>query len=608
MAIHFGDFTLDESQRQLFRGAEPVHLSPKAFQLLSILIHHHPRAVSKQELQELLWPGTFVNEGNLTSAVAEVRTALGDDRREARFIRTLYGFGYAFVAETHNGEQKENKGSTRWIAIAVAASIIVVAIVALLPRHAATEARAASTPPQPIRSLAVLPFDTTTADSANQHLGTGLADLLITRLSNVRQLIVRPTSAVRGFAGRSSLDAGRQLKVDAVLEGSIQTTPDRVRVTVQLLNVREQKPIWAGEFDQKRTDVLGIEDAISSQVATALMVQLGSKERALLVKRYTTNPDAYNLYLQARYLQDLLIREGNFNSEDAIALMRAAITKDPSYALAWASLGEMYAGAGAFNQIPPKKAFPSAKAAVQKALRLDDEISEAHCAAGIISMYWDLDYSGAEKEFQRALELNPRNTHALTHYGRLVQCLGRFDEAIALRKREIEIDPLNPGVQSFLAAAYLTARKDDLGIQQCQLVLRMDPNFSAAHIYLARIYALRGEHDKAIAEGREAVRTDNGKGYGMQSHALLGYALATAGKRDEAAGILERLKKAQKAQPFDIAIVELALGNRGEALTILEKAVDERTYGLRLKTEPIFEPLHSDPRFQALLARAGFRS
>src|SRR5436190_5959830 len=181
MPIRFGDFTLDESQRQLLKGAEAIHLSPKAFQLLSILIHESPKAVSKPHLQERLWPGTFVNEGNLASTVAELRTALGDDRREARFIRTLYGFGYAFVAKTHNGEQSANSSRTPWIVTAAAALVIVVAILVAIPRRAATESHPPAPAPVRIRSLAVLPFDTTGADQSDQHLGVGLADLLNTR-------------------------------------------------------------------------------------------------------------------------------------------------------------------------------------------------------------------------------------------------------------------------------------------------------------------------------------------------------------------------------------------------------------------------------------------
>lgn len=604
MPVQFGDFTLDESRRQLLKGAEPIHLSPKAFQLLSILIEQRPRAVSKKDLQQRLWPDTFVTEGNLAGTVAELRSALGDDRRESRFIRTLYGFGYSFTAPIDTpGAQTDVRPRRKTSMIAVLLGAV--STIGLLSLRSATDTQI--TTRATIQSIAILPFDTSATDRADAHLGLGLADLLITRLSNVRHLVVRPTSAIRGYAeGRvESRDAGRKLRVDAVLEGSIRTTADRVRVTVQLLNVREQKPVWADRFDQKRGDLFTIEDAISERVADALMMRLTPTERSLLAKRYTADPEAYSLYIQARYQQEQTIREGRLDMSKAIELLKKAVQKDPEYALAWASLAEMYAGSGAFDQLPPRPAFENAKAAVERALQLDDGLSEAHCAAAVIKMYWDLDYAAAEREFIRALEVNPHNTIALMHYGRLVQCLGRFDEAIALRKREIEIDPLNPGAQSFLAAAYLTARQDDLGIQQSRLVLRMDPNFSSVHAHLARIYALRGEYDKAIAEAHEAMRTGSGS---LQGLALLGYAMGMAGRKAEANDVLRQLEKAGGAHPFDIAIVHMALGHRDEVLRMLEKAVDDRTYVLRLKTEPIFAPLHHEPRFQVLLQRAGFGS
>lgn len=599
MPTHFGDFTIDESQRLLLRGNKPLHISPKAFQLLLFLISESPNPVSKHDLRERLWPDTIVNEGNLTNMVAELRAALGDNPRKPRFIRTLYGFGYAFVLPTDDRSPTRiamwKRGAGLLTALAMTCVILVSVDTKTAPFHADE--------PPAIRSLAVLPFDTSATDPGSRHLGIALPDLLITRLSNVHSLIVRPTSAIRDFDRVSSLRAGRALKVDAVLEGSISTTPERVRVTVQLLDTHDQKAIWAGEFDHARTDVFAIEDGISEQVADALMVQLSPSERARLARRYTTNPEAFALYIEGRYRSDQELRAGHNEFTSAIAILREAVRKDPSYALAWASMAEMYAAAGGFNWLPPRAAFREAREAVDKALELDNELSEAHCASGVIKMYADRDYLGAEREFVRALELSPRNTLALMHYGRLIQCLGRFDEAIALRKREIEIDPLNPGVQSFLAAAYVTARKDDLGIQQCRLVLRMDPNFSLMHTFLARLYAVRGEYDRAIAEGRMAARTEKD---GRQGLALLGYALGMSGRKEEASAILQQLERDKKTQPFDLAIVKLALGQKDDALNVLDKAVDDGTYFLRLKTEPIFLPLHSDPRFRLLLRRAGF--
>jgi TolB-like protein/DNA-binding winged helix-turn-helix (wHTH) protein/Tfp pilus assembly protein PilF len=605
MPTHFGDFTLDESRRLVLRGVEPLHLSPKAFQLLSILIQESPKAVSKNELQERLWPETFVTEGSLANLVAELRSALGDDPKEPRYIRTLYGFGYAFAAPIAEATAAPKPPKqVRWGHLTAAALIAAVGIVVLLSLRSSVAPVQTSAP---IRSIAVLPFDTSGTDRADEHLGLGLPDLLITRLSNVRHLTVRPTSAIREYAGQhaDSRDAGHKLKVDGVLEGSIRTTPDRVRVTVQLLNVHQQKPIWAEQFDQKRSEMFALEDDISARVAEALMMRLTPNEKGLLAKRYTANPDAYDLYMQGRYELERSVREGVLEHRlKAAQLFEQAASKDPSYALAWAGVAQAYAIAQAQQRVPLRIAFEKATAAARKALQLDPDLSEAHAAAGTIKMFWELDYAGAEREFRRALELNPRNTAALTGYAYLLQCLRRFDESIAVREREIEIDPMNAGVQWGLANAYLTARQDERGIRQAQVVLSMEPNYPEVYVALTRIYTLRGQYEKAIAYGQKLVQMNPSN---PRALAFFGYALGKAGRKAEANRILEQLKKNERTPPFLIAVVHLGLGDREAVFPLLEKGLSDRTYAIRLNTEPVLDPLRSDPRFVALLQRAGFK-
>jgi tetratricopeptide (TPR) repeat protein len=265
-------------------------------------------------------------------------------------------------------------------------------------------------------------------------------------------------------------------------------------------------------------------------------------------------------------------------------------------------------GAVNVTGISPRVAWTNAEAAALTALRLDDDLSEAHSALGSVKMYWYLDFAGAEREFVRALELNPRNKGALVFYAYLLQALRRFDEDIALREREIEVDPLSPAAQWGLANAYLTARQDERGIQQALMVVGMDPAMPEPHIALTRIYAMRGEYEKAIAEGHRAVQVSEG-GYRLRASAFLGYALAMAGRKDEAREILQALKREHSiGQDFNIVVVYVGLGEREAVFPLLEKGLEDRSYALRLNTEPIFEPLRSDPRFVALLKRAGFRS
>jgi len=602
MPVQFGEFLLDEARRQLLRRGDPVHLSPKAFHLLSILVAETPRAISKSDLQERLWPQTFVTEGNLTTTVGELRSALGDDAREPRFVRTVHGFGYSFAAPV-----KQPLRAMPWKAAGIAALVGALGIILILSLRSAPKPTFTQAP---IRSIAILPFDTRGTDAADQHLGLGLPDLLITRLSNVRHLVVRPTSAVREFEDRrgDSQQIGRKLKVDAVLEGSIRTSADRIRVTVQLLNIREQRPIWAEQFDEKRAQMFAIEDKISARVADALTVRLSPSERIRLGKRYTADSEAYELYLQGRYHLQRAIEGETGERKAAVDFFSQAVKKDPSYALAWAGLAHGYGGLGVFNQMSPRSAWPNANAAALKALQCDSDLSESHSAMGAVRMYWLLDFPGAEREFLRALELDPRNILALRYYAFLLQCTGRFDEAITLHERQIEIDPLSPAVHQGLASAYYAARQYDRAIQKNLIVLGMEPQFTQAHVALARAYVIQRRYDEAIAEARKA--TGSGQ-RNAQALAYLGYALAHAGRREQADDILRDLRarfEKEQFSPLPLAIMYVALGRRDALFPLLEKGVDERTYIFGLKTDALFDPVRSDPRFSALLKRAGYGS
>ena len=611
MPVRFGVFTLDESRRQVLQGQEALHLSPKAFQLLSILIREAPKAVAKNDLQEQLWPDTFVSEGNLPTLVNELRSALSDDAREPRFIRTLYGFGYSFAAPLGPSIEQPSLppparphrvGHLTGVALSAA-----MAAVLLLSLRSST-AYIPTSSPAPIRSIAILPFDTTGADRGDQKLGLGLPDLLIARLTNIQDVVVRPTSAIRDFAGRQdSEEIGRKLKVDAVLEGTVRTSPDRIRVTVQLLNVRNNKPIWAERFDEKRSDMFTIEDSLSGKLAEALRIQLTPEEKLALGKRQTSNPEAYEDYVQGRYHLEQTGPARYYADEPlrAIEFFQKAVDKDPRFAAAWSGLGVAYFQAGWYHRSPRQTAYVEARNAAQRALDLDPTLSEAHGTLGGVKAALDLDFEGALQVYDRALELNPRDTYALLHYAYLLQSLGRFDQAIALRKRIIEIDPVSTNSQWGLANAYLTSGQNDLGAKQVQVVLGMDPDYAEAHIALIRLAITRGDYNAAIAEARKQAEIPEN----TRALSFLGYALARAGRRDEALAVLHQISD-KKKQPnyFFRAIIYAGLGDADAMMPLLEKGAEDRDTTLRLKTEPIFLPYHSDPRFSALLKRAGFKS
>jgi TolB-like protein/DNA-binding winged helix-turn-helix (wHTH) protein/Tfp pilus assembly protein PilF len=606
MPLHFGEVTLDESRRQLLRGEEPLRISPKAFQLLMALVDANSRALSKEELQQRLWPDTFVTEGNLATLVAELRSVLGDDARNPRYIRTVHGFGYSFEAPVVGPEKADAPaGPHRRLRVGLVAILALIGIaggtLAWINRGAEpTPARSS------IESLAVLPFDVRGAE-ADAHLGLGMADLVITRLTNVRNLSVRPTSAVRGFAGRDSdsLEIGRRLKVDAVLEGSIRASGNRVRVTAQLLDVRQQKPIWADTFDEMRAELFTIEDRISARVADAIVVRLSTAERTMLAKRYTRHPEAYQLYIQGRYY----LRAGAGGPYDGPVLaaerFNEAVRKDPAYALGWAGLAEAHAMMSTGGRALPAENYPKAEGFARRALQLDPDLYEAALPLAVVRMFWYLDYAGAERDMLRALTVRPHDSEVLAVYGYLLQSLGRVEEAHAVRMRALEADPLNPKSHWGIANGYLTARRYDLARKTIQDMLAMFPDHFEANIGLIRVLLHEQRYEEAIRFAKKLVDADPRP----RSLAFLAYALAKGNRQAEAREVLRELQALARSQYIDsisLIIVHTVLEERDAAFALLDTAVENRELAVRLKTEPLLDPLRSDPRFDSLLRRAGF--
>lgn len=635
MAVQFSDVIFDGSRRQLHRAGRPLHVSPKAFQLLGILIGRRPSAVSKTDLQEELWPGTFVTEGNLASLVAELRAALGDDAKNPRYIRTVYGFGYSFEAAVEEvspavdppvevGAPLEAepvspvdpppaRGSgaigTPWgPAAAIALLVIASGAAVLVASRRPLQARPSQQQPV-IRSLAVLPFETRAAQGVDAHLGFGLADRVITRLSNVRELTVRPTSAVRPFAARgdvASREAGLRLGVDAVLEGSVRSSGDRVRVTVQLLHVDQQKPVWADTFDEPRGEIFAIEDRISARVADALLLRLSPAERRLLAKRFTQSPDAYQDYVRGRFQ---LYNGGAAGPADASAkaavFFSRALDRDPRYALAWAGLADAHANIASGNFGPASENWVKAETAARRALELEPDLVEAQIPLAKMKMRWALDYAGAEEDLRRIVAADPHNSIALATYAYLLQSLGRFDESLALRSRALEVDPLNPASHWGIANAYLTARDWRTARKKIEQLLEMQPRHHQANIGMIRVLIAEQNHGEAVRFARALNEWDARP----LNRAFLGYALATNGQREEALSILQELRTPSAERfvsPFSTAILLAGLGDIEALLPVLENVVHEREHAIRLDTEPLFDPYRGDPRFQALLRRAGF--
>jgi tetratricopeptide (TPR) repeat protein len=430
-----------------------------------------------------------------------------------------------------------------------------------------------------------------------------MADALITRLSTVRQLVVRPSSSIFKYtaADQDPLEAGRQQIVDAVLDGKIQQAGDRVRVTVQLIRVKDGQQLWAEKFDEKFTDIFALQDAISERVAAALALQLTGTEQDRLTKRYTEDTQAYELYLKGRYFWNKRTSE---SLQKGIDYFNQAIQKDSRYALAYAGLADSYIILGNFGLVPPKDAYPKAKIAAEEALKLDSDLVEAQVSLAFVKALFERDWPGAEAGFRRAIELNSNYGPAHQWYGVCLAGAGRLDEAVTELKRAQQVDPLSLTISSVVGWMFYLARDYDKAIAQEKIALEMDPNFALAHRYLGLAYEQKGMYAEAISEFQKARALSASRPSDSSS---LAHAYALAGRTAEAQQILHKAKERDVYFPaYDIALIHVGLGQKDPAFEWLDQAVEERSpWLIHLTVDPRFDPLRSDRRFKNLIQQIG---
>ena len=457
----------------------------------------------------------------------------------------------------------------------------------------------------PIQSIAVLPFKPLLAEGRDEALELGMADTLIARLSIIREINVRPISAVRKYVGleQDAVAAGREQKVDAVLDGNIQKSGDRVRVTVRLLSVADGRQLWVEQFDEKFTDIFSVQDSVSRKVSGALALTLTGEEKELLTKRHTNDIEAYQLFLLGRYHLNRLTDEGFWKGLD---YFQRAIKKDPNYAPAYAGMADAYISLSGFNVLPAKEGFPKAQQAAEEALRLDERLAEAHIALANVKFFHDWNWAEADGEFKRALQLNPGYSDAHQMYGYYLAGMGRFDEAVSEMERAHELDPLSPVKIIGIGEVLHLARRFDEAAAEYRKALEMDPNFGFAHWALGRALTEKGMYDEAIVAFQKAIPLS---GDSPDEPAQLARAYALAGKRREALKIIDELKQLsghKYVSPVVMASIYAALSDKDQAFVWLDRARGEHDSLLvLLKVEPMFDSLRPDPRFISLLHRVG---
>ena len=567
-AYEFGPFRLDVGRRALYRGQTQLALTSKSFDVLAVLVEHAGSAVDKSTLLATVWCGVAVEENSVAKAVSDVRRALGEGTQDPRFVATLPGHGYRFIAPvTRVGETGR-------------------------PRR-----------------VAVLPFSALTPSDGEEYLPVGLADSLITRLSRLRNVIVRPTRAILRFAGgdHDAMTAGRQLDVDCVLDGTIRRAGDRVRVTAQLVDVSSGAVSWGDTFDETVIGMFTLEDVIAERVAFALAPVVTTDERHPLKRPHPTDPEAYRWYLKGRFR---LAKRTVADCWEAIAAFERVIATNPDDALAYSGIADAYVFLGVqaivMGGIAPAETFPRAKAAIAHALRIDDRLAEAHTAQAHVSFLYDWDRPTAEHAHRQSLVLDPHSASAHHGYGLMQSFLGRHDAALAEMELALQLDPLSPIISTNLGRVLFHARQDDAAATQLEAAVALHPHFVVARYRLGLAFEALGRYDDAIREFRIAQELSHDAP--LPAAALAG-TFALAGRRADADALLAALLQAATSSYVaapGIAEIYLASRQDDRAFEWLERAIHERSSMLvTLLVNPRYDRVRDDPRFKRLVERVG---
>jgi TolB-like protein/DNA-binding winged helix-turn-helix (wHTH) protein/Flp pilus assembly protein TadD len=617
----FGPFRVDPSEGLLLRDDQPIPLAPKAFAALLLLVERSGHLIEKGVLMQKLWPDSFVEEANLSKYIFTLRQALSDGEDGQKYIETVPKRGYRFVAPvqklaaesveqapaemlSREGEEaKTVTSTTRWRIALVAAVLAATAVVLLVWLDPGEwRARLFGGPARPVRTIAVLPLQNLSGDTAQDYLADGMTEALTTDLARMESLqVISRTSAVQYKAAKKSLPViARELNADAVVEGSVQRFGNRVRVTAQLVRASDDRHLWANTYERDFPDVLALQDEVASAIAKQVESRLGGPKPAPPPKVQAVNIEAYENYLRANYYFD------NFDLQKSIDYYRQAIKLDPNYAPSYAHMAQAYSFLAFFGAVSPSEGWGKVKEAASLAVRKDERLPEGHGALALAKLHYDWDFAGAEQEFKRALELNPSDADVRHDYAHYLMAMGRLTESEAESRRAVELDPVGDGLNSCLCWHSFAAHDYDQSVRLAEKFLRSQPDDPWERTILGWTYEQKRMPEQAVAEFKRAVEATKDDPFYV---AALGHGYALAGNRREAEKILQSLSdrgKKSYVSPFDLALIYAALGEKDKAFALLDKAVAEHsTFLVYTKWEPRLDPLRSDPRFQDLLRRIG---
>ena len=594
--LEFGLFRLDPSERRLSRGGTVIPLTAKAFDVLHLLVRNAGRTVTKEEFMSEVWAGTVVEEANLTDNISTLRQALEDDAREPKYVQTVPKRGYRFVAEV--ATTAVTPAGRRWLVPAAVGVIVLVLIVVGL----FTWNRQRTSPaPLPLRSVAVFPFDALGSDAGETHLGIGLADSLITRLTNVDELVVRPAGAVFGRASRDAIVAAREQGVDAFVEGRIRKRDGRIRVTVQLVSVAEARTLWARTFDESASNLFAVEDRIAEEVAGELVVRMSERQRSRLARQHTPDPAAYELYGAGRYFWSKRTPEA---LEKSVECFTRAVAIDPRFTLAHAGLADAYSAMGSWNFKSPRETFPRAKEAALAALALDADLAEARTSLAYVKFRYDWDLEGAEREFRQAIAAKRNYATAHVLYAEYLIAMQRFHEAAEELQRARVLDPRSPYIAMWSAVRSYFMRNYSASAAEVQALLRTDPEFFIAREFLWAVYREAGDEERSVSTRLETLRPTAVEPSTIESLSAIYQKSGVRDYRRAENHFLELQSKSQYVPAVFIAMNHAQDDDADAAMRWLEKAYQERSgWLLELRADPVWDKIRDDPRFIELTNR-----
>jgi TolB-like protein/DNA-binding winged helix-turn-helix (wHTH) protein/Flp pilus assembly protein TadD len=625
--LRFGVFEADLSARELTKLGKRLWLQEQPFQLLAMLLEKPGELVTREELQASLWPQTVVDfDHGLNKAISKIRDALGDSADNPRFVQTIARRGYRFLADVtvvgskqietapaqigvsdplmqddRGASKRRSRRVAAWTKLGLALSLLLVVFLILLIRALSTS----SSYLPAIRSVAVMPLENLSGDASQDYFADGMTDELITHLAQISSLRVISRSSVMSYktVHKSLVEIARALNVEAVVEGSILRSGERVRITAQLIRVPADQHIWAQSYEGNIGDTLTLQSHVAQAIADQIRVNLSRAEQAALQKSKTVNAEAYDAYLKGRYYWNKRTGEG---LKQAIEYFKRSIAMDPSNAEAYAGLADSYALSGdwEYGILAPAEAFAQAKAAANEALALDDSLGEAHTSLAFVLDLYGWDWDAAEKQYRLAIRLSPGYATAHHWYAFHLLVMGHNSEGIfELRKAE-NLDPLSLIIGADVADALCIAHLFDESEQQSQRTLALDANFALGHFVLGQALVQKRQHEAAITEFQKAIELS---GHRAVFDSNLAYAYAVSGRKAEALKIAKDLEGRPDSNPSanaNIALIYVGLGDRDQAMTWLNKAFDAR-FNPSILLRPGFDSLRSDARFQNLWRRIG---